>query len=192
MRALACALAAVVLAGCGSMNVISEGADSRLMLKGYDPVAYFTDGKPVPGRPDIKAENQGVTYRFASEDHRKLFISNAAKYTPQYGGFGADGMVYAIPLGGEPQVFKIIDGRLFVFGGERPKLYFEMDQERNVRLADHYWGEEVKDSIVGWQYALRAWINRVPHYKSDKELGEEYERRLPKGSGSLPQSTGRR
>lgn len=183
MRALATGLAALLLAGCGSMNVISDGADSRLMLKGYDPVAYFTDGKPVPGRPDIKTDHQGVTYRFASEEHRRLFIANTAKYVPQYGGFCANGMVYAVPLGGEPQNFKIIDGRLFVFGGERPKLYFEMDQERNLKLADHYWDTEVRDSLFGWQYALRVWINRVPHYKTNKELAEEYERRSAKKPG---------
>ncbi|MBI2750523.1 MAG: hypothetical protein HYX43_14700 [Burkholderiales bacterium] len=192
IRLLASAIAALLLAGCGSMNVVSEGGDSRLMLKGYDPVAYFTDGKPVPGRPDIKTDHEGVTYRFASEEHRKLFIAHAAKYVPQYGGYCANGMVYAVPLGGEPAVFKIIDGRLFIFAGLRPRLYFEMDQERNVKLADHYWGGEVKDSLVGWQYTLRAWINRVPHYKTDKELAEEYQRRFGKDSGNLPQSTGRR
>ena len=81
IRTLAATLLLVLLAGCGSMNVVSDGADSRLMLKGYDPVAYFTDGKPVPGHPDIKAEHQGVTYRFASEDHRRLFLANAAKFS---------------------------------------------------------------------------------------------------------------
>ena len=182
-RLLACALAALLLAGCGSMNVISDGADSRLMLKGYDPVAYFTDGKPVPGRPDIKADFEGVTYRFASEEHRRLFIANTAKYVPQYGGFCANAMVYAVPLGGEPQNFKIIDGRLFVFGGARPKLYFEMDQERNLKLADHYWETEAKDSDWRWQSLMRVWINKVPHYKTNKELAEEYERRLAKKPG---------
>ena len=182
-RLLAPALAALLLAGCGTMNVVSEGADSRLMLKGYDPVAYFTDGKPVPGRLDIKADHEGVTYRFASEEHRRLFIAHTAKYVPQYGGFSADGMVYGVPLASEPQVFKIIDGRLFVFAGERPKLYFEMDQERNLKLADHYWETEVKDSLLQWQYALRVWINRVPHYKTNKDLDEEYERRLAKKPG---------
>lgn len=183
MRALATGLAALLLAGCGSMNVISDGADSRLMLKGYDPVAYFTDGKPVPGRPDIKTDHQGVIYRFASEEHRRLFIANTAKYVPQYGGFCANGMVYAVPLGGEPEIFKIIDGRLFIFGGIRPRLYFEMNQERNLELADHYWDTEVRDSLLRLQYALRVWINRVPHYKTNKELAEEYERRSARKPG---------
>lgn len=174
IRLRACAFAALLLAGCGSMNVVSDGADANLMLKGYDPVAYFTDGRPVPGKPEIKAEHRGVTYRFASEDHRRLFTANAEKYVPQYGGFCANGMVYAIPLGGEPGIFKIIDGRLYVFGGARLRLYFEMDQERNLRLADQYWESEVKDSNRRIQSIKRTWISKVPHFRTHQQLAEEY------------------
>lgn len=170
----------LLLTGCGSMNVVSDGADSRLMLKGYDPVAYFTDGKPMPGRPDIKVEHQGVTYRFASEDHRRLFLANAAKYVPQYGGWCSNGLVYAIPLGGEPTNFKIIDGKLYLFGGNRSKIYFEMDQEKNLKLANHYWETEVKDSNWRMQSWKRVWFSRVPHYKTNKELAAEYEKRTGK------------
>ena len=180
IRTLVAACSLLLVAACGSMNVVSDGADSRLMLKGYDPVAYFTDGKPVPGKPDLRVEHQGVTYRFASDDHRRLFLANAAKYVPQYGGWCSNGMVYAIPLGGEPQNFKIIDGKLHVFGGNRPKLYFEMDQEKNLKLADSYWETEVKDSNWRLQSWKRVWFARVPHYKTNKELAQEYERRFGK------------
>jgi YHS domain-containing protein len=177
-------LAALLLAGCGAMNVISEGADSNLMLKGYDPVAYFTVGKPVRGSPDIKVEHRGVTYRFANAEHRRIFITSPDRFVPQYGGFCSNGMAYAVPLGGEPEVFKIINGRLHVFGGLRSKLYFEMDQERNLRLADHYWETEVKDSNWRIQSLYRVWLNRVPHYKTNAELAAEYERRFGKKPGA--------
>lgn len=180
IRTLFAAGLVLLLGACGSMNVVSDGADSRLMLKGYDPVAYFTDGKPVPGKPELKVEHQGVTYRFASEDHRRLFLANAAKYVPQYGGWCSNGMVYAIPLGGEPQNFKILDGKLYLFGGNRSKLYFEMDQERNLKLADQYWENEVKDSHWRIQSWKRVWFARVPHYKTNKQLAEEYEKRFGK------------
>ena len=177
------ALAALLLAGCGSMNVVSDGADSRLMLKGHDPVAYFTLGVPTRGKTGIKAEHQGVTYRFASDDNRRLFLANAAKYVPAYGGWCSNGMAYAIPLGGEPEVFKIIDGRLHVFGGIRSKLYFEMDQERNLKLADHYWETEAKDASWRIQSWKRVWFNKVPHYKTNRELAEEYEKRFGRKPG---------
>ena len=177
------ALLAAALAGCGSMNVVSEGADSRLMLKGYDPVAYFTTGTATRGRPDIKAEDRGVTYRFASEDNRRTFLAAPTRYAPQYGGFCANGLVYAIPLGGEPENFKLIDGKLYLFGGGRSKLYFEMDQAQNLKLADGYWQSEVKDSNLRWQSWKRVWWDKVPHYKTNTELAAEYEKRTGKKPG---------
>ncbi|MGH8705941.1 MAG: YHS domain-containing (seleno)protein [Burkholderiales bacterium] len=175
-------LAALLVGACGSMNVISDGADSNLMLRGYDPVAYFTAGKPTVGRPDIKTEHRGVTYRFASEQNRRLFITAPGRYVPQYGGFCANGLVCAIPLGGEAENFKIIEGKLYMFGGIRSKLYFEMDQERNLKLADGYWESEVKDS----DWRIQSWkrlLARVPHYKSNRDLAEQYERRFGKKPG---------
>src|SRR3954469_5794357 len=103
----------VLVSACGSMNVISDGPDSRLMLRGNDPVSYFTQARPVPGKPDIKAEHDGVTYRFASEENRRVFVASPAKYAPQFGGFCSNGMVYAVPIAGETDSYKIIDGKLY-------------------------------------------------------------------------------
>jgi YHS domain-containing protein len=181
-RAALAFLFPALLAGCGSMNVSSDGGDSALMLKGHDPVAYFTVGKPTPGSPDIKAEHGGGTYRFASEDNRRQFVANPGRFAPQYGGFCANGVVYAIPLGGEAENFKIVDGKLYMFGGIRSKLYFEMDQERNIKLADGYWQSEVKDS--SWR--LQSWkrlLFKVPHYKTNADLAAEYEKRFGKKPG---------
>lgn len=171
--------AATFLAACGSVNVVSEGGDSKLMLRGNDPVAYFVAGRPVPGRGDIKTEHRGLTYRFASEENRRQFITNPEHYVPQFGGFCAQAMAYAVPAPADAGSFKIIDGKLYLFAGARARLYFEMDQERNLKLAWHYWETEVTDS--SWR--LQAWkrlLFRVPHYKSNAELGEEYERRFGK------------
>lgn len=171
--------AAALLAACGSVNVISEGGDSNLMLRGNDPVAYFATGGPVPGRGDIKTEHRGLTYRFANDENRRQFITNPEHYVPQFGGFCAQAMAYAVPAPADTGSFKIIDGKLYLFAGARARLYFEMDQERNLRLAWHYWETEVADS--NWR--LQAWkrlLFRVPHYKSNTELGDEYERRFGK------------
>jgi len=173
------ALAVLFLTGCGgAVNVVSDGADDRLVLRGNDPVAYFTAGRPVAGRPEIKTEHRGLTYRFASEESRRQFITNPARYAPQFGGFCAQAMAFAIPAAADADTFKIIDGKLYLFASPRERLYFEMDQERNLKRAWHYWETEVLDS-ANWR--LQAWkrlLFRVPHYKSNAELAEEYEKRF--------------
>ena len=164
------------------MNVSSDDHDSNLMLRGNDPVAYFIAGKPTPGLPDIKVEHRGFVYRFASDESRRQFVASPDKYAPQFGGFCSNGMAYSVPIAGETDSFKIVDGKLYMFGGVRSKLYFEMDQERNLKLANYYWETEVKDA--NWR--LQSWkrlLLRVPHYKTNAELAEEYEKRFGRKPG---------
>jgi YHS domain-containing protein len=71
------------------VNVDSKG----VILKGYDAVAYFTQGKPVKGNPAIKSTHDGATYLFASAEDKAAFDKNPAKYVPQYGGFCAFGFL---------------------------------------------------------------------------------------------------
>ena len=87
-------------------------------------------------------------------------------------------MAYAVPVPADAGTFKIIDGKLYLFENPRAKLYFEMDQERNLRLANQYWESEARDA-PSWQ--LQSWrrlLWRVPGYKSNAELAEEYEKRF--------------
>ena len=166
----------LTLVGCATHNTVSDGADSRLMLKGHDPVAYFTVGKPVPGRPDVKMDHEGVTYRFASEANREQFRAAPDKFKPQFNGFCSNGLVYAIPLGGNHDTFKIVNGRLFMFGGEGSKKYWEMDETRHIALGDQYWKSEVEGSIPRLQSWKRL-VFKVPHYKTNRELAAEWEAR---------------
>lgn len=159
--------------GTGPYDTTSDGADPRLMLKGHDPVIYFTAGKPMLGDPGFKTDFDGVTYRFVNEENRFTFMKNPLKYVPMFGGHCANNMVYAIPRGGEPDTWKIIDGRLYIFGGEAERRYFVMDEEANLRLAQRYWKDEVEGSIAIVQRTRRLAL-RVPHYKSDKELEAEW------------------
>ena len=184
LRLGAALFAAVLLGGCGgAVNVVSEGGDSDLMLGGNDAVAYFAAGRAVAGRSDLKTDHRGITYRFASEEDRRQFITNPERYAPQFGGFCAQAMAYAVPAAADANTFKIIDGKLYLFAGPRARLYFEMDQERNLRLAWHYRDTEVTDS-ANWR--LQAWkrlLFRVPHYKTNAELAEEYEKRFGRKPG---------
>ena len=177
--ALALALFAQ-LSFAGPYNTSSEGGDSRLMLRGHDPVAYFTQGRHVPGRPELHSQHEGVSYRFASAQNKALFDREPARYAPQFGGFCSNGIAYGIPWGGDPDTWKIVDGRLYVFGGEASKRYFLMDEAKNLQLAHRYWRDEVDGSIGIVQRFWRL-IWRVPHYKSGRQLEDEYQRRLKAG-----------
>ena len=171
------ALMVLALSGCaanGPYNSTSEGADSVLMLKGHDPVAYFTAGRHTLGRPDIKAVHEGATYRFSNEENRAAFVKEPARYAPQFGGFCANGIAYGIPWGGDPDTWKIIDGRLYIFGGESSRKYFLMDEKRNIGLADAYWKDEISGSHALPQRYKRL-VMRVPHYRTGKELEQEWQ-----------------
>ncbi len=173
--------AALTLAGCGAMiaqnpssplkpvNAVADGDDERVMLKGHDVVAYFTEGRHALGTKQFSSVYEGVTFRFASAQHKGLFDANPKKYQPEYGGYCANGIAYGIPWGGDADTWLIVDGRLFINGGPGSKAAFALDLPRNIALADKYWREEVAGSNSFWQRGKRL-VFRVPHYKSGAEL----------------------
>ena len=155
----------------GPFRTTSDGVDDKLMLMGYDAVAYFTQNAAVKGDPSIKLDHLGVTYRFSSEANKAEFQKNPDKYMPQFGGFCSNGINYAVPwgAGGGPNTWRIYRGKLYVFGGQSSRDHFEMDTERNLQLAHQLWNEEVSGSnAVVTRY--KRLVLRVPHYKSDKAL----------------------
>ncbi len=89
------------------------GAGGPAIL-GHDPVAYFTEGKPVKGRADLVTEWMGATWRFASAANRDLFKADPQKYAPQYGGYCAYGVSQGNLVGIEPDKFRIVDGKLYL------------------------------------------------------------------------------
>jgi len=170
--------------GYGSPNVgpfrtRSDGADAKLMLEGHDAVAYFTRRAAVKGDPAIKAEHLGVTWRFASEENKAAFLRSPEQYMPQFGGFCSNGINYAVPWGGGggPDSWRIYRGKLYVFGGQKSRDHFEMETELNLERAHKYWNDEVAGSNAFLTRARRL-VFRVPHYKTDRSLQEEWESKL--------------
>jgi YHS domain-containing protein len=100
------------------VNAVSEGDDKHLILFGHDVVSYFTEGKHRLGSAQHKSKVGEVTFRFATAEHKALFDKEPQKYIPQYGGFCANGTAYGIPWGGDADTWKIIDGKLYIFGGK--------------------------------------------------------------------------
>jgi hypothetical protein len=112
----------IVLVGLPIVTSIASAqsvqpAPLRLVLKGYDPVAYFTDGKPVQGRPEYEATFDNGRYRFASAEHLALFNGDPDRYAPQYAGSCAAAIARGLKVEAEPQNWLIVDDKLFVFAG---------------------------------------------------------------------------
>ena len=158
------------------LNASADAEDAHLMLFGHDVVAYFTESRHRLGSPAIKSVIDGVTFRFATAEHKALFDREPAKYIPQYNGYCANGIVYGIPWGGDADSWRIINGKLYTFGGKGSRDGFYVDLPRNIALADKYWNEEVKGSNAFVQRVKRYIFNRVPHYKTGEELAEEVRR----------------
>ena len=187
-------LLAIALTGCSAMMaqnptgglkpvnaVPDEQSANGLMLKGADVVAYWTMQKYVQGKPEISSNYEGVTFRFSSAEHKALFDKEPKKYLPEYNGYCANGIVYGIPWGGDADSFKMINGKLYMFGGQGSRDGWDIDVPRNLALAEKYWAEEVKGSNSFMQRMKRLTF-RVPHYRSGSELAQDVAAAIAKKS----------
>jgi YHS domain-containing protein len=118
------------------VNVDSKG----IILKGYDAVAYFKEGKPVKGNPAIESAYQGAIYLFASAANKADFDKDPAKYAPRYGGFCAHGVadgVLSDPEG--PGAFTVYKGKLYVCANQGGLKSFKNDINGSIDKADENW-----------------------------------------------------
>ncbi|MBV9135521.1 MAG: tat pathway signal sequence domain protein [Hyphomicrobiales bacterium] len=115
-----------------------------LALRGYDPVAYFTDGKPVLGDFSITAQYEGATYRFASEEHKALFVKEPTKYLPQFGGFCAYGAAAGYKVDGDPNLWKIVDNKLYLNIAPPVAARWNQDVTGYIKTANEKWSA-IKD-----------------------------------------------
>ncbi len=153
------------------VNAIAVGEQPRVMLAGADVVAYFTLGKYTPGTSQFQSTYEGVVFHFSSAEHKQAFDAAPTKYLPQYGGYCANGVVYGIPWGGDADTWRMVDGKLYIFGGQGSKDAFLLDEKANLALADRYWQQEVSGNHSFVQRARRL-VFKVPHYKTGDELAK--------------------
>jgi YHS domain-containing protein len=112
------------------------GGQGGAAILGYDPVAYFTDGKPVKGRDDVVADWMGAKWKFATPSHRDLFKAHPEQYAPQYGGYCAYGASQNKLVSIEPDKFKIIDGKLYLNYNASVQATWLKDPSAYIKLAD--------------------------------------------------------
>ena len=118
-----------------------------LVLKGYDPVAYFTDGKPVQGMAAYEVVFDGQRYRFASAQHRDLFKANPDKYAPQFSGLCAMNLSRGVKRESDPHNWVISNGNLYVFASETGQQGFAKDPATFSAKANANW-KSLKSSVT--------------------------------------------
>ena len=139
---VAAAFAAVALPAVAADNI-------RLVLKGYDPVAYFTESKPVKGDAKYAYEWDEGRYHFASAKHRDMFAGDPEKYAPQFGGYCTGSMSRGVRNEGDPEGWTIKEGRLYVFGAAKWKALAESDPDylpSRLDKANKNWQEKKRGS----------------------------------------------
>ncbi|HXV26201.1 MAG TPA: YHS domain-containing (seleno)protein [Alphaproteobacteria bacterium] len=141
--------AALLLGAAGTARTVSAQAssqtdESRLALKGYDPVAYFTEGRPTPGNPKFESIWDEARYRFASDEHMAMFRADPEHYVPQYEGHCAGALALGLKIEANPESWLIKDGRLFVFAFDQPPAVFTSDE---IAAADKNW-KLLKDAPI--------------------------------------------
>jgi YHS domain-containing protein len=133
--------------------------EKGVILKGYDPVAYFKQGKAVKGDPKYSSNYGGAIYYFASADDKAEFDKSPAKYKPQYGGYCANAMMKGKLHPIDPNVFYIYKNKLYVCTGPSQLNEFKANPDVNVKKADKHWEYYQPPEIPGF---LGGFINLNP------------------------------
>jgi YHS domain-containing protein len=134
------ALLSTVLLAIGSAHAADEVFRTEAgAIRGYDPVAYFTDGKPVMGQPDIAYEWNGATWHFASVEHRALFAKDPAHYAPRYGGYCAYGTSQGYKVSTQPEAFAIVGDALYLNYNKPVQATWNKDTAGYIRTASGNW-----------------------------------------------------
>ncbi len=114
-----------------AVSPVNASRLNGVAIRGYDPVAYFTEQKPVEGNPELSLDWNGAIWRFVSAENRDRFVAEPTKYAPQFGGYCAWAVAHGYVYDADPEVWRISEG----------KLYLNFDQEVQAK-----WSQD----IPGW------------------------------------------
>lgn len=131
-----------LLVGANIISADDWSLDGRgFAIAGYDTVAYFTQQKAVKGTNEYQASWQGVQWLFNSKEHRDLFLASPEAYAPQFGGFCANGLSDGHKVTADPENWRIIDNKLYLFFSKWGRLQWAINVPEQIQLATDYWNE---------------------------------------------------
>jgi hypothetical protein len=138
----------LVWAGFGTLVDPAEAATTErvvlnrytgLAIEGFDPVAYFVDGRPEVGLAGFEASDSGAVWRFRNEGNRASFVAHPEIYGPQFGGYDPVDLARNVTVAGNPRFWLVSGQRLYLFGREQNRDAFAADPERSRREANSHW-----------------------------------------------------
>jgi hypothetical protein len=145
-------IAVIVLTGCGlafaKTNFAAHAATSErvvidrytgLAIGGFDPVAFFTDARPVQGDPAFEESHGGAVWRFSNPDNRAFFIANPDIYSPRFGGYDPVDIARGVTFAGTSRLWLIVGQRLYLFGHEDSRAAFAADPAHYLNEATRRW-----------------------------------------------------
>jgi YHS domain-containing protein len=125
-------------------EVVNVAGASRIAVGGYDPVAFFTDGKPTPGDPGVTSTYKGAIYLFASKAHKTQFEANPEKYVPQFGGFCSYGAALGALFPVDINTWQVRNGKLYLNLNPAISAEFNKDPAGFIAKAEKNWPGLVK------------------------------------------------
>ena len=133
-------LAAISLAGMApAAEQVVVDRHTGLAINGYDPVAYFIDGRAVAGKGEYEYAFGGGVWRFRNEGNRAVFIADPAVYMPQFGGYDPIGIARGVAIPGHPRLWHLAERRLYLFYSIEDQAAFVLDADRAIATADRKW-----------------------------------------------------
>jgi YHS domain-containing protein len=132
------------VAGSSPSPVAAVNTADGFALKGYDPVAYFTNGQPTKGSAQYSFQWKGVTYLFASAENLQRFKADPDKYLPQYGGYCAYAMSLDRIADIDPHRWAIVGGKLYLNNGFLAQDLWSLNKSGNIESADRNWPQYPK------------------------------------------------
>jgi hypothetical protein len=131
-------------AGAATTQRVVLDRHTGLALYGFDPVAYFTDGKPMAGRPEFELPFAGAVWRFRNEGNRAAFIDRPDVYMPRFGGHDPLAVARGVAVPGNPQVWLVARQRLYLFQTPETCEAFAADPDKALAAAQAKWPEVVE------------------------------------------------
>jgi YHS domain-containing protein len=141
LLAITSALAATAVGGVSPARAGSPINETwtGIAIKGFDPVAYFVERRPVRGSAAHRLEWMGATWQFASAAHRDAFAADPARFAPQYGGYCAFAVSEGITADIDPTAWRIVEDRLYLNLSPEVQRLWEADVPGRIRRADANW-----------------------------------------------------